>query len=108
MLMEIAQLCKSTYNNQLQQSICLSNMVREHTMTEPKLKVTPSCTLHLLTNVPTKCQTSTPYRIQEPGQDFITHGQYSKVKSRSHHDVAHLQPPTNVPIKYQLATPYGF
>ena len=32
----------------------------------------------------------------------------SKIKSRLHHDVAHLQPPTNVPIKYQLATPFGF
>ena len=31
-----------------------------------------------------------------------------KVKSRSHHDVAHLQPTTNVPTKYQLPTPYGF
>ena len=31
----------------------------------------------------------------------------SKVKSRSHHDVAHLQPLTNVPAKYQLPTPYG-
>ena len=32
----------------------------------------------------------------------------SKVKLRSHHDVAHLQPPTNVPINYQLPTPFGF
>ena len=32
----------------------------------------------------------------------------SKVKSRSHHDVAHLQPLTNVPTKHQLPTPYGF
>ena len=32
----------------------------------------------------------------------------SKVKSRSRHDVAHLQPPTNVPTKYQLPTPYAF
>ena len=31
----------------------------------------------------------------------------SKVKSKSHHDVAHLQPPNNVPTKYQLPTPYG-
>ena len=31
----------------------------------------------------------------------------SKVKSRSHHDVAHLQPLTNVPATYQLPTPYG-
>ena len=35
-------------------------------------------------------------------------GHYSKVKSRSHHDVAHLQPLTNVPTKYQLPTCYGF
>ena len=32
----------------------------------------------------------------------------SKVKSRSHHNVAHLQPLTNVPIKYQLHTLYSF
>ena len=31
----------------------------------------------------------------------------SKVKSRSDHDVAHLQPLTNVPATYQLPTPYG-
>ena len=32
----------------------------------------------------------------------------SKIKLRSHHDVAHLHPLTNVPTKYQLPTPYGF
>ena len=32
----------------------------------------------------------------------------SKVKSRSHYDIAHLHPLTNVPTKYQLPTPYGF
>ena len=32
----------------------------------------------------------------------------SNIKSRSHHDIAHLQPPTNVPTKYQLPTPYAF
>ena len=32
----------------------------------------------------------------------------SKVKSRSHHDDAHLQPSTNVPTKYQLPTAYSF
>ena len=32
----------------------------------------------------------------------------SKVKSRSHHDIVHLQPPTNVHTKYQLPTPYSF
>ena len=43
-----------------------------------------------------------------PGQDFIGQGHYGKVKSRSDHDVAYLNPPTNVPTKYQLPTPYGF
>ena len=43
-----------------------------------------------------------------PGQEFQTQGHYGKVKSRSDHDVAHLHPPTNVPAKYQLPTPYGF
>ena len=32
----------------------------------------------------------------------------SKDNRRSHHDVAHLQPPTNVSTKYQLPTPYGY
>ena len=32
----------------------------------------------------------------------------SKVKSRSHHDAAHLQAPTNVPTNHQLPTHYGF
>ena len=41
-------------------------------------------------------------------QDFKGQGHYGKVKSRSHHDVAHLQPLTNVPTKHQLPTPYGF
>ena len=30
------------------------------------------------------------------------------VKSKSRHDVAHLQTPTTVPTKYQLPTPYDF
>ena len=30
----------------------------------------------------------------------------SKVKSRSHYDIAHLQPQTNVPTKYQLPTSF--
>ena len=46
----------------------------------------------------------------QPGQDFQTQGHYRKVKvkSRSHHDVAHLETLTNVPANYQLPTPYGF
>ena len=43
-----------------------------------------------------------------PGQDFIGQGNYGKVKSRSHHNIAHLHLQTNVPTKYQLPTPYGF
>ena len=32
----------------------------------------------------------------------------SKVKSRSHHDIAHLHPLANVPSMYQLPRPYSF
>ena len=41
-------------------------------------------------------------------QDFKGQGHCNKVKSRSHHDAAHLQPLTNVPTKHQLPTPYTF
>ena len=41
-------------------------------------------------------------------QDFKDQSHYDKVKSRSHHDAAHLQSLTNVPTKHQLPTPYGF
>ena len=44
-----------------------------------------------------------------PGQIFkvkVTTAR-SNLKSRSHHDTAHLQPPANVPTKYQLPTPYS-
>ena len=43
-----------------------------------------------------------------PGQDFIGQGHYGKVKSRSDHDIAHLDPLTNVPTKYYFPTPYSF
>ena len=43
-----------------------------------------------------------------PGQYCKGQGHYGKVKSRSHHDTAHLHPLTNIPTKYQLPTPYGF
>ena len=39
-----------------------------------------------------------------PGQNFIGQGHYSKVKSRSDHDEAHLHLLTNAPTKYQLPT----
>ena len=41
-------------------------------------------------------------------QEFKGQDHYDKVTSRSHHDAAHLQPPTNVPTKHQLPTLYGF
>ena len=82
-------------------------MAGEHTLAEPKLNVTPWCTP---TN-PNQC----PYhslwnRKNSPDKilKLMVTMTRSKVKSRSHHDVAHLQPPTNVPTKYQLLTPYGF
>ena len=55
---------------------------------------------------------STPYGIKEINPDkilklMVTMAR-SKVKSRSHHDVAHLHPLTNVPTKYQLPTPYSY
>ena len=39
-----------------------------------------------------------------PTLDFKSHDHYSKVTSRSYHDIAHLHPPTNKPIKSQLPT----
>ena len=41
-------------------------------------------------------------------QDFKGQGHYNKVKSRSHHDVAHLHPLTNGSSKYQIPTPHSF
>ena len=53
---------------------------------------------------------STPYGINEINPDKILKLMVArpKVKSRSHHDVAHLHPVTIVPTKYQLSIPYGF
>ena len=56
-----------------------------------------------------KYQHPTPYGFRDIAQTrFYRQGHYSKVKSRSHHDVAHLQLLTNVPTKYQFPTLYGF
>ena len=137
--MEIAQLCKSACNNQLQQSIYLchkrkKSQIGEHTFAEPKLKLHHDAHLHPLTYVPTKCELSAPYGIQEiakilkpmvtmtRSKDISGSHQIeidkilkptvtltrSKDKSGSHHDVAYLQPLTNGPTNYQLSTPYDF
>ena len=87
-------------------------MVGEHTLAEPKLKVTPQCT----STPPYQCpyQVSTLYTLwnQRNNPDKILKlmvtMKRSKVKLRSHHDFAHLHPLTDVPTKYQLPTPYGF
>ena len=70
--MEIAQLCQSTYNNQLQQSIYLSHkrnmsqIWQVNTLCQSQSERSHhDAHLHPLTNVPTKFQHPTPYRIQE-------------------------------------------
>ena len=69
-------------------------------------------TLHTykpLTNIPTKYQVPTHYVFQDIARTrFQTQGHYAKVKSRSHHDAAHLLSLTKVPTKYQLPTHYSF
>ena len=73
-------------------------------------------TMTLRNTHPNQCpyQVSTSYTLRfprySPDKIFklkVTTAR-SKVKSRSDHDVAYLQPLTNVPTKYQLPTPYGF
>ena len=43
-----------------------------------------------------------------PDKIFKFQGHNSQVKSRSHHDVVHLHTSTDLPTKYQRATPCGF
>ena len=92
MSMEIVQLCKSTYNNQLQQSIYLchkrnmSQIWQVNTLWQSQGETSHhDAHLHSLTNVPTKCQPSTPYRIQESGQDFKLMVNMTRSKSNQDH-----------------------
>ena len=76
--------------------------------------------LYSPTNVaPNKYQLPTPYSFRDTGQTRFYRsrslGQGQRVKSRSHYNAPqctptppHPHPPTNVPTKYQLPTPYGF
>ena len=60
------------------------------------------------TNVLAKYQLPTTYGLQDRAWTrFKGQAQY-KVKSRSCHDVAHLNPLTNVPMKYELPIPSDF
>ena len=60
-----------------------------------------------MTNVPTKYPLLIPYGFRVIAQTGYYRARL-KVKSRSHHDVAHLHPLTNVPAKYQLPNTIGF
>ena len=72
MSMYIAQLCKSTYNNQLQQSIylCHERNMSQIWQVSTLCKAKGHTMMYTLTNVPIKCQPSTPY------------GHYNKVKGQ--------------------------
>ena len=115
--MDIAQVCKSVYNNQLQQSIYICHkrkmpqIWQVNTLWKSKT-VTPLRT----PTSPNQCpyQLSTFYTLWNPRNSpdkilklMVTMTRL-KVKSKSHHDIAHLQPLTNATIKYQLPIPYGF
>ena len=68
--------------------------------------------LHPLNNVPKQVSTTCALQFLRYSPDKILRVKViaarSKVKSRSHQNVAHLHSPTNVPTKYQLPMPYGF
>ena len=90
-------------------------MAGEDTLAEPKLKVTPhNVNLHPPNQFPHQASTFYTLWNQRNNPDKILKLMVtmtrSKIKSRSHHDIAHLQPlsPQNVPTKYQLPTPYSF
>ena len=77
-----------------------------------QIKVTPRrCTPTTPNQCPYQVSTSYTLRFLRYSPDKILKVKVttarSKVKSRSDHDIAHLQPLTNVPAKYQLPTPYG-
>ena len=71
-------------------------MLYTYTPNQCPYQVSTFCTLQFLTYSPNKIL---KIKVTTPR---------SKVKSRSHHDVVHLQPLANVQTKYQHPTPYGF
>ena len=95
---------------------CLSQdfqIQSQYNMAKGQIKITPLC---CTPKIPKQCPNhlSISYTLQFPrySSDKILKVKWttarSKVISRSHHDLAHLQPPTNVPTKYHISTPYGF
>ena len=78
-----------------------------------RIKVTPwQCTATSSHQCPYEVSTSYTLQFLRYNTDKILKIKVtmarSKVKSRSHYDIAHLHLSTNVPTKYQLPKPYGF
>ena len=92
--------------------IAQTRFYRSRSLRQGQIKVTP---WRWTPTPPNQCpyQVSTSYTLWFPrySRDKIFKLKVSvarsKVKSRSHHDVAHQHPLTNVPTKYQLPTPYS-
>ena len=84
---------------------------RHYGKIKSQIKVT---SLHCTPTTPNQCpyQVLSFYTLQfqryNPDKILKVTTAMSKVKSRSDHDVAHLQQPTNVPTKYEHPTPYSF
>ena len=116
--MEIAQLNKSSlsYNNPyIFEIMYVRNMAGEHTLAEPRLKVTTWFSIPTFSNqcAPTssyQCpyQVSTSYTLQflwynpDMNLKLKVNTATSKVKTRSDHEIAYLHPLTNVSNFYTL------
>ena len=84
--------------------LCVAHLMKFHLLQSEVVKVKFSLNSNMTLTVLNLHQE----RDSKVQQDVKGQDNYDKVKSRSHHDAAHLQPPTNVPTKHQLPTPYGF
>ena len=82
-----------------------SNMAGEHTLAQPKLKVTPTPP----TNVPTKYQLPTPYGLRDIARTRFYKSRSLQQGQRSNQGYTMtLHTLSNDPTKYQLPTPNGF
>ena len=93
--------------------IARTRFYRSRSLRQGQIKVRPwRCTPTTPNQCPYQVSTSYTLRFLRYSLDKIFKLKIttarSKVKSRSHHDIAHLHIVTNVPTKYQLPTPYGF
>ena len=90
--MKRAQLCKSAYNNQLQQSIHLchkrkmSQVCHVNSLWHSHSSMSHhDAHLHTITNILTKCQPSTPYGIKEINPDKILKHMVTMTRSNQGH-----------------------